>query len=103
MITDDLITRGVSEVRAGNFKEAERIFKELRVISPNEGRLCLASLFVLQNVPMAFSTPENARWLDLAEEEYRQILDSDPPESERQTAERGLKALAVVRQPFVGW
>ena len=94
---------GCAAFDAGNLAEAESCFREAKrlavgcITTLTTARRYLASTYFTRYWPGQFKdvneAAANAKWLGMAEREYREILASGADERDREYAEAGLRYL----------
>jgi len=90
----DQINKGVQAYKSAKFEEAIEHFKNAVQLDPTllNARLYLATAYMQQYIPGADS-PENNRYAEQAIEEFKKVLDANPPKEQKILALKGIASL----------
>jgi tetratricopeptide (TPR) repeat protein len=97
----DQLNKGVQAYKNGRFEDAIEHFKNSVALDPDLGvaRLYLATAYFGQYVP-GVDTPENNRSAEQAIEQYQKVLESQPNQTNRITALKGIASLYFNMKKF---
>lgn len=100
-----LLCEGRAALAKSDFVGAEKSFTHLKHTSADDAarncaRLHLAVVFGFRYIPgiCAAEAAQNIRWIERAEEEYREVLVNNPTEDQCSCAESGLEAMQTHRR-----
>lgn len=90
----DQINKGVQAYKSAKYEEAIEHFKNAVQLDPTllNARLYLATAYMQQYIPGADS-PENNRYAEQAIEEFKKVLDANPPKEQKILALKGIASL----------
>jgi len=90
----DQINKGVQAYKSAKYEEAIEHFKNAVQLDPSllNARLYLATAYMQQYIPGADS-PENNRYAEQAIEEFKKVLDANPPKEQKILALKGIASL----------
>lgn len=90
----DQINKGVQAYKNAKYEEAIEHFKNAVQLDPTllNARLYLATAYMQQYIPGADS-PENNRYAEQAIDEFKKVLDANPPKEQKILAYKGIASL----------
>ncbi len=90
----DQINKGVNAYKSAKYEEAIEHFKDAVQLDPSllNARLYLATAYMQQYIPGADS-PENNRYAEQAIDEFKKVLDANPPKEQKILALKGIASL----------
>jgi tetratricopeptide (TPR) repeat protein len=90
----DQINKGVQAYKNAKYEEAIEHFKNAVQLDPSllNARLYLATAYMQQYIPGADS-PENNKYAEEAINEFKQVLDANPPKEQKILALKGIASL----------
>jgi tetratricopeptide (TPR) repeat protein len=90
----DQINKGVQAYKNAKYEEAIEHFKNAVQLDPSllNARLYLATAYMQQYIPGADS-PDNNRFAEQAIDEFKKVLDSNPPKEQKILALKGIASL----------
>ncbi len=90
----DQINKGVNAYKSAKYEEAIEHFKNAVQLDPTllNARLYLATAYMQQYIPGADS-PENNRYAEQAIDEFKKVLDANPPKEQKILALKGIASL----------
>ncbi len=90
----DQINKGVNAYKSAKYEEAIDHFQKAVELDPSllNARLYLATAYMQQYIPGADS-PENNRYAEQAIDEFKKVLDANPPKEQKILALKGIASL----------
>lgn len=97
----DQLNKGVQAYRNAKYEEAINHFQQAVDLDPSliNGRLYLATAYAQQYIPGADS-PENNRFAEQAIDEFKKVLDANPPKEQQVHSLKGIAALYFQMKKF---
>lgn len=90
----DQLNKGVQSYKSARYEEAIEHFKNAVALDPSltNARLYLATAYMQQYIPGADS-PDNNRYAEQAIDEFKKVLDTNPPKEQQVLALKGIASL----------
>lgn len=90
----DQLNKGVQSYKGARYEEAIEHFKNAVSFDPqlSVARLYLATAYAQQYIPGA-DTPENNKFAEQAIDEFKKVLDQNPPRESRVASQKGIASL----------